>query len=89
MMPVSARNDARLREDAVRLPARMVLVAHLRHHARARLFGHQHAALLVGMRERLLDVDVLAEAHRVEAHDRVRVVGRAHRHRVEVLVVLE
>ena len=67
----------------------MVLVAHLRHHARARLLGHQHAALLVGMRERLLDVDVLAEAHRVQAHDRVRVVGRAHRHRVEVLVVLE
>ena len=82
-------DQSRLQQDLERLAVRMVLVAHLRHHASALLLRHEHLALLVGMCERLLDVDVLAEAHRVETHDRVRVVGRTHRHRVEILVVLE
>ena len=40
-------DDARFCEDAERLAARMVLVAHLRHHAGALLLGHEHSAFLV------------------------------------------
>jgi hypothetical protein len=44
----------------------------------------QRFAFLDAMRDRLLDVHVLARAHRVDGHGDVPVIGRADHHRVDI-----
>ena len=70
--------------------ARRALVTHLR--GDLVLGGQlgQQARLVHRVRQRLLDVDVLACGHGLGGNDRVRVVGRGHHHRIgrlEQLVV--
>ena len=65
------------------------LIAHLGHDlVLARGLG-QGACFADRARQRLLDVDVLAELHRRHRDDRVGVIGRGDEHRVDVLLLLE
>ena len=76
-----ARPDVLL--ELVVLDRRVALVAHLRDDAVLRRRLHEKVALLEGVGERLLDVDRLAELHRVHRRGEVREVGDRDEHRVD------
>ena len=76
---------ARVAQRLVAPHARVSLVAHLHHAPRAERGLQHQLALLHGARERLLHVHVLPGVHAVDGDVRVRVVGRAHLHRLELV----
>jgi hypothetical protein len=47
--------------------------------------AHSNAGFVNGVRERLLAINVLAELHGSDGRDRVRMIGRGHDHRVDVV----
>ena len=76
--------------NAVRAFHRVALIAHLRGQLRVgqgRLL--QQAHLVYRIRERLLDIHVLAERHRGQGDGGMQVIGRGNQHRVDVLLLLE
>ena len=75
--------------DAAGSFAGMSLVAHLRGDLRFRRHTGQEPRLVHGIRERLLDVDVLAELHRGDRHRGVQVVGGGDDDRVDVALLVE
>lgn len=66
----------------------MALIAHLRDDAKLLLGTHQQLRLPVGMRQRLLDEDVLLHRHREHRRREVRVIRRRDTDRVDVALHL-
>ena len=75
--------------DPPRVVAGVALVAHLRHDARLLGNPRQHARLADRVRQRLLDVDVLAGFHRRLGDRCVRVIGRRHHHGVQPVLPIQ
>ena len=82
-----ARSDVLVHQ--ARVVGRVALIAHLRHDLRVDRLLRQRATLLHRPRQGLLDVDVLAEAHRCRRDHGVGVIGRRDQHRVDVLLLLQ